>query len=461
MKRKKWVKLDNASNIFLAAMTDVDTKVFRLSASVQDPVDSELLQQALDKTYEQYALYHSVLRRGFFWYYLEESNLNPKVAIDNKPPCSKLYHFDKKDLLFRVVYFQNRIHLEVFHALSDGTGALWFLEDLLSEYVMLRYPENFEGMNKKEIDILKQQLYDDSFVHYFHNDKKKNFTESAQSAIQTVAKVGKVAAIYGKKATRYVFATNAHVQKTKRVYQVRGKKTPDNRTHVIELDMPVKDILLLAHNHHTSLTIYLTSLFVDAVHKTNENQQVGRTIAVSVPVNLRQLYPSESARNFFCTIRLEYTYGQSGDDSLKMICLSLQKQMLNQLSPESLERKLNKLIAFEFNPFIRIIIRPIKDIVLKLINYSNNKNLTLAMSNLGKVSFPEPIDKYIQQLYFQTSAVRPQFSAISHGDRLTVCFTSPFVETNIQKVFVQSLTKVGIPVTIAVNKVINTTLGSE
>ena len=71
---KKWVKLDYASNIFLAAMTHRDTKVFRLSAEVTEMVDPELLQAALEKVYDQYRLYHSVLRRGFFWYYLEEGD---------------------------------------------------------------------------------------------------------------------------------------------------------------------------------------------------------------------------------------------------------------------------------------------------------------------------------------------------------------------------------------------------
>ena len=68
MNRKKWVRLDNASNIFLAAMTNSDTKVFRMSAELTDAVDPLLLQRALDEVYENYVLYHSVLRRGFFWY---------------------------------------------------------------------------------------------------------------------------------------------------------------------------------------------------------------------------------------------------------------------------------------------------------------------------------------------------------------------------------------------------------
>lgn len=459
MKRKKWVRLDNASNIFLAAMTDRDTKVFRLSAALVDAIDPVLLQTALDKTYERYVLYHSVLRRGFFWYYLENSNLKPVVMPDTQPPCTALYHFDRKELLFRVVYHYNRIHLEVFHALSDGTGALWFFEDLLNEYVMLRYPDNFKGLDERERDKLKQQS-EDSFAHYFRKGKQK-FSEEAQSAIRTLTKAGKMAITYGGKVTRYLDPFPLTERQKERVYQVRGKKTPDNRPHVIEMEMPVKAVLQLAREQQTTLTLYLTAVFIEATHRTNTHPEKGRTIAVSVPINLRQFYPSHSARNFFSTARLEYTYDKAASESLETICRTLKEQFQMQITRESLDNKLKRLIAFEYNPFTRIIIRPIKDFILKLVNLFNNRNLTVAISNLGRVSLPEPIDGYVQQLYLQTSAVRPQFCAVSHGDDLTVCFTSPFVDTEIQEQFARILTEAGVPVTVAVNKVTSAELGGS
>jgi len=62
-----------------------------------------------------------------------------------------------------------------------------------------------------------------------------------------------------------------------------------------------------------------------------------------------------------------------------------------------LEDKLRTLIAFEYSPFTRVVFRPIKDLVLKLVNYVSNRNLTIAISNLGKVTFPDPIDGYIDK----------------------------------------------------------------
>lgn len=458
MNRKKWVRLDNASNIFLAAMTNSDTKVFRMSAELTDCVDPELLQRALDEVYENYVLYHSVLRRGFFWYYLEESDLKPKVTADVLPPCAQIYHFDRRELLFRVFYNQNRIHLELFHALSDGTGALWFFEDLLKAYIMMRHPDAFEGLDAAAHDRLNHQL-EDSFAHYFRKDKKQNFTEAAQSAIRAFAKVSQLT---GKNQAQKSAWTAEDRQKRKvRVHQFRGKRTPDNRPHVIELELPVKEVLALARENQTSLTLYLTAVYMLAVRQASPDFRSGTAMAVSVPVNLRQFFPSNSARNFFSTTRLVYQTDETNADEIAVICRTLKEQFQQQITPESLEDKLRTLIAFEYSPFTRVVIRPVKDFVLKIVNYISNRNLTIAISNLGKVVFPDPIDSFIEKMYFHTSAVRPQFCAISHGDQLTVSFTSPFVDSMIERDFVRILTDAGVSVTIAANKVTSEDLEVE
>lgn len=461
-KRKNWVRLDNASKIFLATMTSTDTKVFRLSAAVREQVDPDILQQALDVTYDYFKLYHSVLRRGIFWYYLEDSDQRPGVQMDAQPACSRIYHYDMKNLLFRVLYYRDRIHLEVFHALSDGTGALWFLENLLYNYTIRRYPEvfpdkvlNYQGKGSP------RQHFDDSFARYFGHEGEWLFAHPARATIGTVAKVGKVVgkaafSVSGKaKGVVGDSGTPTKQGHKERVYHVRGTKTPDNRMRVVEAEMPVDEVLRLAHEIGTSLSIYLTALFIDAVYQDAPSQKGLLTIAVSVPVNLRSYFKSYSARNFFTTMLVKYTYGQKGaeDDSIESICRSLDRQFEEQLTLEQLKKKLNQLRAYEENPLVRIVVRPIKDLVLRMANARRNRTLTLSISNMGRVAFPQEFEPFIKQLYAQTSVARPQFTSISYGNSLTVCFTSPFMETEIHKNFICMLTEKGVPVKVAVNKV--------
>lgn len=460
-KQKEWVRLDNASNIFLAAMSATDTKVFRLSAELKDAVEPKLLQQALEKVYARYPLYHSVLRRGFFWYYLQRSDFQPQVVPDVLQPCSQLYHFDQKELLFRLIYNGNRVHFELFHVLSDGTGALWFFEDILKEYVMLRYPKAQAQMKDAQFEERQRHL-EDSFVAYFRQPSSQNFTEAAQSSLRKFAKGSKQAAFkYGRKARNFLRKSEQKRMIQKKFYQIKGEKTLDRRTKVIELEMPSKQVLELAHAQDATLTIYLIAVFFEAVRKAAGGFHNGETISISVPVNLRQFFPSDSARNFFSTVRLQYTYAKNSEPSVKSICATLTKQLKYQTSKESLERRLGRLIAFEYNPFNRVVPRPLKDGILKIVNYFNNRNITVSMSNLGRVRFPETVDSYIKTVYFHSSVVRPQFSMISHGNKLSITFTSPFLETEIQEQFVRELTGAGVEVTAAANKVTAEELGGN
>lgn len=459
MTRRAWVRLDNASNIFLAARTDADPKVFRLSAETDHAVDPALLQQALDATFEKYPLYHAVLRRGVFWYYLQDSDLRPVVTAEDLPTCAPLYQADRRTLLFRVMHHRRRIVLEVFHALSDGTGALWFLTDLLDAYHRLRFPQETEsspGARGAEPSPAEGHtvapahgLSPDSFRHYFIR-RRRDRTPDGQAPFQRQA-ASAVLSVPGEPPSPSRDRDGRRRRRRRartRVHRAPGTRTPDHRTRAVELTMPARQVLDLARAEGVSLTMYLTALFIEAVRTSSGGLGTARTIAVSVPVNLRQFFPSTSARNFFATVRVAHTYGE-GDDGLGAIARRLDGRFRPQVTPAALERKLRRFIRFERMPLLRILPRPLKDLVLRMVNSGNNRGLTLAVSNLGRVTLPEPAARHVGRVLFQVSAVRPQFCAISHAGRLTVTFTSPFVETGHIRDFTRMLTSQGVDVDLA------------
>ena len=135
-----WRKLDNAALAFPLVTGKNDTRVFRFYCELKENVKPELLQAALEKTMEKYPLFQMVLRKGFFWFYLEDRDIRPIVKEEKKPPCSRLYIPDKKNLLFQVSYYEKRINFEVFHALTDGTGAMHFLQELVINYLKKAHP---------------------------------------------------------------------------------------------------------------------------------------------------------------------------------------------------------------------------------------------------------------------------------------------------------------------------------
>ena len=455
-RRRRWVRLDNASNIFLAARSDVDTKVFRMGAELDHEVDPVLLQEALDATFERFPLYHAVLRRGVFWYYLQDSDLRPVVEPETEHSCAPIYQADRRTLLFRVVHHRRRVSLEVFHALSDGTGALWFLSALLEDYCRRRCGGGEAAVDERSEPEV-HELTTDSFAQHFRRRSRQEravheeeFSREAESAVLRLEEEEPEIA----EPPEAEPAPEPAPPAPGRVLHLRGTRTPDHRTRLLELTMPAAPVIALAKAEGTAMSMYLTAMFFEAIRRTGalEEAPAGtRTLAASVPVNLRQFFPSASARNFFATITVSHTYGRGGD-GLGEVARDLQEAFGAEATPDALEDKLRRLIRVERSPLARIVPRPLKDLLLGLANRANNRSLTVAISNLGRVTLPEAAAPHVGRMLFHVSAARPQFCAISHAGLLTISFTSPFVETEHVREYARILTEAGIEVSVAASR---------
>jgi len=297
------------------------------------------------------------------------------------------------------------------------------------------------------------ELIADSFAHYFRRRRRYRvpasesaFSRAATPAVLTVEDNARSSAGAPSETSR------SRRPSPKQVHKVRGTRTPDNRTRAVELTMPTKDVLALARAEGVALTMYLTALFFESIRRSGGDLTKSRTLAASVPVNLRQFFPSTSPRNFFATVRVEHTYGQGADD-LGSICRQLESQFRPKATPEALAKKLRRFIRFERMPVLRIVPRPLKDVILKLVNSGSNRGLSIAVSNLGRASLPELADSHVGRMLFHVSAARPQLCAVSHAGLLTLSFTSPFIETGHIREFARQLSSSGVDVSVAAARV--------
>mgnify|MGYP006335720665 FL=1 len=101
-KSKSWYKLDNAAKLFPPTTDKYDTKTFRFAVSLKEKIDSKILKEALNVTLKDFPIFSSVLKKGFFWYYLEESDIEPEVTLESSPICD---YMDEGKLLFKVAIF--------------------------------------------------------------------------------------------------------------------------------------------------------------------------------------------------------------------------------------------------------------------------------------------------------------------------------------------------------------------
>ena len=99
----RWMRLDNAAKIYPAAKRRSWNNVFRLSATLSQPVDPIVLQSALDVTVRRFPSIAVRLRRGMFWYYLEEVETPPRVCGDSSRLLCRIPYRDIRRCAFRVL----------------------------------------------------------------------------------------------------------------------------------------------------------------------------------------------------------------------------------------------------------------------------------------------------------------------------------------------------------------------
>jgi NRPS condensation-like uncharacterized protein len=416
-KELEWSKLDNAAKIFPANSSKSDTKVFRVASELVDDVDKETLQKALDMTIDSFPLYKSIIRSGLFWYYFEKSDIKPLVQEENMPPCSALYDKNNKTLLFRVMYYKKRISVEVYHALSDGAGAVQFLRTLVFFYLIIKYPDKFKDENVPFLDYMasRTQKMDDSFQKYYSRDQNSLLKK-----------------------------------KWVKAYRIKGQKLPEYRIKVIEGVMPVDSLLKVAKEYDTTITIFLAAVLICSINDEVPVRHKKRPVVLSIPVNLRNYWDSETARNFFGVINVGYNF-REGSGELTDVISHLKLVFKDWLTPEYLGNRMNELAALEHNFIMRAIPLAIKDIALRIAGRIVEGSYTSTLSNVGKITMPDEMNKYITSFDIFVSTNKLQACVGSYKNKIRISFTSAFVSADIQRHFFTRLTGMGIPVEIASN----------
>ena len=138
-KKLRWMRLDNAAKIYPAARRQNWSNIFRLSATLTEAVDTAALRRALDITVKRFPSTAVRLRRGAFWYYLQQLEHAPALREESSYPLTRMSRKEIRKCAFRVIVYGNRIALEIFHSVTDGNGALVFLKSLLAQYLQERY----------------------------------------------------------------------------------------------------------------------------------------------------------------------------------------------------------------------------------------------------------------------------------------------------------------------------------
>lgn len=407
----KWAPLDNAAKIFPPTAHGADTGVFRMSCELNEKVNPELLQKGLDDALKQFQHMRMVMRHGLFWYYLEQTSLKPVVVPEHAAPCSQLY-VDSKSLLFEVSYWRNKINLEVFHVLTDGNGAFSFFRAILTRYLALCHPQA-EIEDAPKASVFERR--EDSFQRYYQKHRVYNPVAGGTA------------------------------------YHLKGQKRPEGGLSFIEGVAQVRQALDAAHRYNTTLTVYLTAALFEAIHKQMYLSDMHKPVVLTVPVNLRSFFPSETARNFFGVIRVKYNFKEQSS-AFEDIIADTARQFRENLTPERLEDRINQMSALEHHPFIRIVPLVIKDPIMRFAGYLSDRAQTATISNVGRFELPEKILSYVRGLGIFMSTYAIQICAGTCAGKIHFGISSAFADPIIQRGFFSRLVSDGVDIEIRSNE---------
>ena len=115
-----------------------------------DRVYPNFLQEALEQTLPYFRAFDVKFKCHLFSSVFEAQYLYPQVGEEVGYPCRFFSNKNKDGFLFRVLYDGNKIHLETSHALSDGTGAVYFLKAMGYRYIQLAYKNKLTSEQREK-----------------------------------------------------------------------------------------------------------------------------------------------------------------------------------------------------------------------------------------------------------------------------------------------------------------------
>ena len=422
MMKKQWYRLDNAALIFPAVMRRNWNNVFRVSVTLKDKVDPEVLTRAAEDLLPRFPTIFVRLKTGFFWYYLETVGEAPKAEEDYAWPLTPMTRRKLKKCCVRILYYQNRIAVEFFHSVTDGTGGMVFLQNLAARYLTLK-----EGVQiPPEGNIL--------------DPAEKPKAEEARDCFQLCAAKASV--------------TRAE----ENAYRLHGNPEEDFFRHIVTGVVPTETLLEKAHAEGVTVTAWLAAVMAEAVlARQKEDPLAGRRrhIKITVPVNLRKTFGLNTLRNFTLAVNIGFD-PWLGEYSHSEICRLMHHQLAAETIPQKMAGRVATNVNLQRSLLLRLIPLPVKTLAMRLVYaLSGESKGCLNISNMGVVKLPEAMAPYVERFDFIIGvqySYPNNCSVVSWQGKTYISMIRGIRDSELERLFFSGLVEKGIPVDIESNR---------
>ena len=467
MKNEKiWYELDAFAKTYSSIISEGRTTCFRLSALFSENIDLEILQKVTISLEKKYPFYNSELKKGIFWNYLQQKKAHFMIEEEKTYPCTDI----QKDNPLRIIYFNNKLSIEIAHFLTDGKGAALFFKDLIEEYLEKKYfLENLEKdktdslidrtEKKKEVEIEKINKIINFGKKINKNEKdfenkksEKNFFEKTRELL------GNDSGLKNSQKNEYVDLYEKYMRKVskettiKSAFHLPMKILEKGQYHITTGEIDVESLKEESKKYGTTIGKYLLSVYFKIL--LDRYSQAKNPIVIGVPVDLRKIFEETTYRNFFINIT------PSVDASLGAYSLSeIITYLDNYFALKITKKEFYKSIYKAMNPMQNIIIKSVPYLIKRMFfpfifDYYGERGYTTGFSNLGIFKVNKKYEKYLKGFRFlapPSKRCKIKMGVISDCNKVYVNFGNLTANYDIERDFFVYLRKRGIKSKIITN----------
>lgn len=380
----RW-QLDCSARFYPVVNTARTQSLFCIGAVLDDDVDVERLTRAACAVAPHYPTICATLKRGFLWHRLQRNDAPIRVYPLGDRLLEPIDQRANDGHFFRLSAGGREVRLEIFHALTDGTGALEFLKATLARYA----DENCEI-----VDRSGEKYIEDSFERYYDPTAKFGLKEMAG-------------------ATPHRHAGTP----------IKGEFKADGAT------LSAAELVAAAKARGASVTAYLTGMLACAIERTSKPR---KPVVMMVPVNLRTMFPSETVRNFTLFVRVVIKPNEL--DSPDLYIAEAKRQLALHADKAKLSAQISTAVrGVRLISWVPLVV---KTALVRFGRLVMRSRQTIIFSNLGRVTLPEGV--HAQQLYLKMNVSKnnvQNLGAITLGDNCALNFTRCIEEDSLTKTF--------------------------
>ena len=412
MKAPEWIRLDNASIIYPSCRTKNYATLYRMAVALDEPVNTALLDAALRTTATRFPGLCYTLDKGVFWWFLRRLENAP---VSGPIPAHRPFNFRRNGgYMFKVGAGGNRITLDMFHVLTDGTGGMTFLLTLTAEYLKLRYGCDIPA-GKWILDTAQEPQaaeLEDSFD-----------------------------AFSGKKGS---------LDREQRAYHVRGTVVGRGELNDIKMSFPSAAVRARAEASGATVTEFLAAVMIHSLQQVREADPRSRkraSLKLEIPVNLRPIFGSATLRNFSSYVHVGTDVG-NGPMTFPEILEEVKQQKRLFVNARRLTTRIAANVALEDNLAIRCLPIFIKRPAINIINRLKGENYcSQVLSNLGNLVLPEAMAAHVRDIDFMLGRTRQRSGSVaclSYGGRLNLHFSRRIAESDFEDAFLRQMASLGL-----------------